>query len=432
MLEKIINEGLVRGYKTVEVFSEKNRTSIYEDFTNYRAEHHQKNNNAIVRAFRNTGEPVGFKISAPYPSFESFKDAFFNIYTIDSSDKSENSADLLPESVKNLKLKIYDSKISDLGEDFFKDLKEQAYETILKYPKLNLKKISFHKTEKKVYLFNSNGLRAKYKKTLFKFIINLNLNSKSIIVSDIRTLSSLLSPEKTILRGLRILNSITDKPAPLNKDCPFILTPQASITLLRTFNSYFKVHSSKFRIKNIRFPSVLNIVDNPFLDYEPGSVPFDDEGIQHDAKFIMIKGQVKDKISNIKDGLNHHKQSTGNGFRNNQFIFPQTTFTNLYIKPTTMPLKHLMGSSQKGIFITTLKQVYLKDQYYYFLAFGYSFFNGQLKEPVHFTLKTSLNSYLLSILKISRGLRFDFDLINIGSPYILSEGEYISSNYFKI
>jgi len=432
MLEKIIREGLTRGFQTVEVYSEKNRSSIYEDFTDYHAQHHQKNNHAVVRAFKDRGEPVGFKISDPFPSFESFQDAFFRVYTVDHpADREPNAAGLLPESVRNIKIRIHDPGYPRRGEEFFKDLRELAFETVLKYPRLNLNKISFKKTEKKIYLFNSRGLRAKYKKTLFHLTLNLNCRRKSISLAEVKTHCDLLSLEKMILRGHRLLTSLTDKPAPFSSHCNFIFTPHASITLLRTFSPWFKV-GTPHQIRNIPFPSTLSILDNPYLDHEPGSVPFDDEGIQHEAKFLIQKGRPANKIANLTDGLYRQIPSTGNGFRSNGLIFPQTTFTNLYINPTTLPLKHLLDSSHRGLFVTTLKPVYLRDGHYYFLAFGYVYHKGELKEPAHFTLKTSLNSYLLSILKISRGLTFRHEGFNVGSPYILSRGEFLSRNFFGV
>jgi predicted Zn-dependent protease len=429
MIEKIINEGLVRGFSTVEVFFEKDKTSIFENFFDYEAQHHKNNNNAIVRCFRRTGEPVGFQISDP--TFNSIKDAFFEIYTVDSDKLTKNSSQLLPGSVKKINLNIYDKDFNKIETQYFKDMTERCYEAVIKYPKLNIKKISFQKTEKKIYIFNSRGLRAKYKKTFYNLSLNLNRDNKSIKVSEFNTHNTNISPEKAMLRGQRILNSITDNSAPYSKNCFFILSPEASIHLLRTFQPYFQIHS-RHKIKNLKFPSILNITDNPFLDYEPGSVPFDDEGIQNEAKFLIEKGKIRERISSIRDGILNNHHSTGNGFRTSFSIFPQTSFTNLFINPTTLPLKHLMQTNKEGIFITLLKLVHIKNTFCYFLAFGYRFLEGELREPVHFTLKTSFNSYFLSILKISKGIRFNYELSNTGSPHILTEGKLLSTNYFKI
>ena len=183
---------------------------------------------------------------------------------------------------------------------------------------------------------------------------------------------------------------------------------------------------------SIHYPSILNVIDNPTLEGQVGSVPFDDEGVQSEEKYLLRKGSFTTVISDICTAFRHHTTSTGNGFRSERSLFPASGFSNLYIKPTVLPLRNLMSDAGQGVLVSLLKLKSVEKDGSLFSAYGYRFNGGDLQEPVHFYLKTSIRSYFLKILKVSKEIKFFYSSANIGSPYILLEARRKSDQLFEI
>jgi PmbA protein len=210
-----------------------------------------------------------------------------------------------------------------------------------------------------------------------------------------------------------------------------LLSPEASSTILREFSTYFKLNSEK-RLKNINFPQALSIIDNPLFDNQSNSVPFDDEGIQSSETFLIEKGFIRNRISNIQNSFENQSITTGNGFRSQKSIFPEIKFTNLYIKPSTFPFSKLLSDGEKGILISLVKLMQVKDDKYIFSAYGYEFVDGNINKPIHLFLKTTIETFFLSILKVSKEIRFFYNILNVGAPYLLIEPGTKVDNTFEL
>ncbi|HLP44929.1 MAG TPA: metallopeptidase TldD-related protein, partial [Candidatus Kapabacteria bacterium] len=180
------------------------------------------------------------------------------------------------------------------------------------------------------------------------------------------------------------------------------------------------------------FPSILNIIDDPLLDGKACSVPFDDEGTQTGEKYLVRKGTFHRFISDIQTAFKYGKRSSGNGFRNDRSLFPAVRFSNLYIKPTVLSLKNLMGDAGKGVLVSLLKLKSVDKEGYIFSAYGYKFTGSNLLEPVHFYFSTTFLNYFLHILKVSKEMKFFYSAYNVGSPYILLEAKQKSPDTLTI
>jgi predicted Zn-dependent protease len=234
-----------------------------------------------------------------------------------------------------------------------------------------------------------------------------------------------------VSRAFNLLNAVTDNTAVPGQNSFFVFAPEASAFILREFSRYLRIDGEKKKV-DFSFPTILNVVDDPLLDRQVDSVPFDDEGVQGGERFLIRKGKMIDTISNIRTAFENKSESSGNGFRNERSIFPGVRFSNLYIKPTILPLNNLMQDAHRGILVALLKLKRIEKEQYLFSAYGYRFENNELCEPVHFYFKTSFLSYFLNILKVSKELRFFHTAYNIGSPYLLAEASYKSDNIFEI
>jgi predicted Zn-dependent protease len=218
----------------------------------------------------------------------------------------------------------------------------------------------------------------------------------------------------------------------VNKKTSFLVfSPEASAFVLKEFSDYFKLDQQR-SAKKIHLSPILNIVDNPLMDDQTGSVPFDDEGIQSGEKYLIRKGIFSGHISDIRTAFHLKAVSSGNGFRCEKSIFPRVRFTNLCIKPSVLSLKKIMQDAGSGILVSLIKLKQTEKNYYIFSGYGFVFHNGEIYEPVHFYFKTSFISYFINIVKVSKELRFFYSNFNIGTPYILLETKWKLDNMFEI
>jgi predicted Zn-dependent protease len=218
-------------------------------------------------------------------------------------------------------------------------------------------------------------------------------------------------------RAYNLLNSLTDDQTVDEGISRLLLSPEAATLLLREFSDQFKL-SDRTRGSGIQFPAALNLVDDPGLDFQVGSVPFDDEGIGASETFLIRKGIRVDAVSDLRTGFVNGAPSTGNGFRG-ESAFPETGFSNLYIKPSVVPLKKVMDEAGRGILVSLVKPKQIERKKSLFSAYGYKFAGEELQDPVHFYFKTDMVSLFLAIQRVSREIKFFHSQFNVGSPYLL-------------
>jgi predicted Zn-dependent protease len=435
-LQHLLTEGTNTGFSTVEAFAEKTGKQEYECFPDEPPSLHSTQTQKVtVRAFRDTGDPVGFTLSKP--DLPEIKSAFLNIYGTHLPDQKENYRQKLPSTVKGISPAVFDESIDAVDIHAFNELIDRINEVTISPPfqGLKLKKIHLAKTLKKTYIANTNQLNAKYKKTNFNLVLSFILSINRIDISENRVFFQHLEPYKIISRGFNLLNSLTETTVSTDnrKNLYLILSPEASAFILKEFSHYFKIRADS-EMMNIHYPSILNIIDNPLIDGQAGSVPFDDEGVQMylGETYLIQKGVFSQVITDLSTAFQTNNPSTGNGFRNERSTFPSVQFSNLYIKPTVLPLKNLMTDAGEGVLVSLLKLKSIDKTGYHFSAYGYRFKGDDMLEPVHFYFRTTFRSYLLHILKISKEIKFFYSVFNIGSPYVLVEARNVNGIMFEI
>jgi PmbA protein len=431
-LQTVLDQGEKTGFSTVEAFAETIEKHEYECFPDEPPSLHAIDTQQVtVRAFWDSGNPVGFSLSKP--NFDSIKSAFSTIYTSSLPDEKENYGSLLPGEAKKSSVIIFDESINSVDVHTFNEFIDGINEIMISPPfqGLKIQKIHLAKTLKKIYIANTNNLNVKYRKTNFNMTLSFTLGPNRMDISENRIFFQQFEPYKIISRGYNLLNSLTQAGVSSGKHMALILSPEASAFILREFSHYFKISADK-EIMNIHYPSILNLVDNPAMDDQVGSVPFDDEGMQSGEKYLIQKGFFSSVISDIASAFQNNTRSTGSGFRKDRSMFPSVEFSNLYIKPTVLPLKNLMSDAGEGVLVSLLKLKAIDNNGYLFSAYGYRFRNDDLLEPVHFYFRTSFRSYFLKISKISKEIKFFYSSANIGSPYILLEARKQADNLFEI
>ena len=435
-LQDLLSDGKHAGFSSVEAFGEVTKKQEYRHFRGEPASLHSMDTHRVTaRAFWETGNPVGFSLSKP--DRDSVKSAFLKIYSSHLPDNKENYRHRLPASVHKVKLRIFDESVESVDIHTFKEFVDHIDEIMISsaFRELKLTKILLSKTLKKVYIANTNGLNAKYRKTNFNLALGFALVNNHMEVNENRVFFQQLEPFKIISRAFNLLRSLTEttfSPAK-NRNLYLILSPEASAFILKEFSDYFKIRADR-KMMEIQYPSILNIVDNPLMDGQAGSVPFDDEGgqVQPGEKYLIQKGIFSQVVLDIAAAFQNNTVSTGNGFRSERSLFPTVRFSNLYIKPTVLPLKNLMTDAGEGVLVSLLKLKSIDKKGYLFSAYGYRFKNDDMLEPVHFYFKTSFRSYFLKISKISKETKFFHSAFNIGSPYILVEARRQSRDEFEV
>ncbi|MCP4157351.1 MAG: hypothetical protein GY757_57100 [bacterium] len=430
-IERILAEGEKSGFSTVEVFGEKVVKEEYEclkgdgnDENDSVRFHSVSSHRVTARAFWDVGDPVGFCLSKP--GGKEITRAFSSIYSADMPAQKKNYAPLLPTAIDRVKVRIYDDSIDSIDARAFDELIAQIDEILISSPfkGLALSKIYLSKALKKNYIANSRGLDTKYIKSNFNLRLGFRMGGHQIEISENRVFFRQFGPFKLVSRAYNLLNSLTDSKIDTGQQNLFlILAPEAAAFILREFSEFFKISADNKKLRDIPYPSILNIVDDPLMDDKSGSVPFDDEGVQMGKKFLIKKGAFSGLISDTRSAFHRGVRSSGNGFRSEKSMFPAVRFSNLYIKPTVLSLKNLMDDAENGILVSLLKLKYVDREGYIFSAYGYRFSRDELLEPVHFYFRAGFISYFLNIRKISKEIKFFHSAFNTGAPYILVEAK---------
>ena len=429
MIDLILDEGKKSGFSTIEIFRKKVDKKEHEKFVDYSAAHSVSTDCTTVRAFWDFGDPVGFLLSSP--DIKSVKSAFYNLGSFHIQDKRKNYAHLLPDSVRKRKVNIYDETVDLEDNKRFEELVERLNEILVSFPGLTLKRIYLAQNIEKVYIANSLQLNAKYRKTDFRLLLKFVLRDNIIEINENSTCFSHFDPYRIVPRAFNLLNSLTDNQEIDKKTGFFVFSPEASAFMLTEFSEHFMLAPQR-SVKKIHLSPVLSIVDNPLLDNQVGSVPLDDEGVQVDETSVIDKGIFSGRISDIRTAFELKTISSGNGFRSERSIFPETRFTNLCIKPSVLSLRKILLDAGSGILVSLIKLKHTEKNRYIFSAYGFAFRDGEIKEPVHFYFCTTFSSYFVNIIKVSRELKFFYGNFNIGTPYLLLETRWNSEGMFEI
>lgn len=433
VLETILKTGREAGFSTVEAFAEKILRQECEGTEQPLSLHEVHGNRVRVRAFRDRGDPLGFSLSNPDSRL--VKRCFAELAHGSGLDGKKNFAQLLPKNVAKSKLDIYDQSIENWDNDQAGELRERIRESLVTFPGLKLKKFNFSRVLKKAYLANSRGFLAKYKKTHFQVSLTFLFKNHALELSESRIYCSDFDPQRLVARAGNLLGALSADQGAMDSGAEFvIMSPEASVQVLREFSRNLKLDHAAAAGRGIVASPRVSILDNPAMDGQSGSAPFDDEGLASAEKYLINKGVFVRYIADIRTSFAKGGNSTGNGFREESAIFPQVRFSNLYFKPSTISLAHMLRQAQKGIlvYLVKLKGYGRQPGEYVFSAYGYFFADEEISRPVHFYFLTSMRSYLLHINEISRELRFFHARVNIGSPYLLLQGRCDAGNKIVI
>ncbi|MCU0276747.1 MAG: metallopeptidase TldD-related protein [Acidobacteria bacterium] len=423
MLEAVLKAGHHAGFATVEAFAEKVQRRECDVSVPSLSFHDARSDRLRLRAFRDTGDPLGASLSAP--DLRQVRHCFAELASGAALDRKGNFAHELPKAVGKVKVNIYDAGIETWDEAQAADVRERIRESLLSFPGLKLRKCLFSRTLRKVYLANTRGFFAKYRKTLFQVQASFMLGECSLELNECRPHFRDLDPGRLALRGANLLGALAaGAESPAIQGEAIVMSPEASAQVLREFSPWLKRDHAVARGHTAAAAARVSILDSPLLDGEPGSAPFDDEGTAAAENYLVNKGVAVAAAADIRTAFAIGGTTTGNGFRDERGIFPQVQFSNLFIKPSNDPLVRLLQQARDGVLVSLVrpKETGGHAGERLFSAYGYAIVNNEVARPVHFHFATSMRSFMLHIQGVSRELRFFPGRANIGSPYLLLQG----------
>ncbi len=409
------------GFTTADTSVRKIRSAKFEKYFGNERETISGTTRLFGRIISDSGLYGSFSLSGSGQNLKKLKNSIIDVTRFNPiSGELSEIAESMPKKAKNIKLNIYDPGYENIDSGDFSEIEERVEENCLNFPGLKLGSARLIKNELKYYFANTKGMKEKFRRTGFKLELDFYLKGNQVSVSRTSTHFLKIDYSRLVQRAYNLLGSLDNPSEPDYYDSGLIFSPEASSTILRLFSLNFT--PGRIKKHRINFPRILNILDSKFIDFEPGSAPFDDEGVQASETFLIEKGVFGNPVTNIENSVDKKLLLTGNGFRKNDSEMIGTNFSNLFIKPTVIPVTKLFRGKGNKILVSLLKLKSREGRHYLFSGYGYIFRNGERGESVHFLISTTFKSFFLNIIKISKELRFFYFDFNIGSPYLLVDG----------
>ncbi len=98
-------------------------------------------------------------------------------------------------------------------------------------------------------------------------------------------------------------------------------------------------------------PDILNIVDDPTLDREAGSIVFDDEGTISKKNHLIKQGILTSRLHSRETAAKMNEQPTGNARAISYHFAPIVRMTNTYIESGDASFEDMLASIDKGLYV---------------------------------------------------------------------------------
>lgn len=211
-----------------------------------------------------------------------------------------------------------------------------------------------------------------------------------------------------------------------------IIFNEAMVSLLGAFIGIFSGDAAqkglsllKGKEGEIIASKILTIVDDPLLENGLASTPFDDEGVKTCKKDIILNGQLKTLLHNLKTANKAKIKTTGNGFKASYASPVGVSPTNFYIQKGEKSLDELMQQINEGLMITEFAGLHSGANYitgdFSLAAKGFFIKDGKKDFPVEqITASGNFFDLLKEIEEIGSDL--NFPMSSIGSPSVIVKG----------
>jgi len=210
---------------------------------------------------------------------------------------------------------------------------------------------------------SSEGGRASYRRTNFSISMDgmLVRDGGILYVGDIQSSCRVLSDHKSISGEIiRQLELARENAALRSGTFPVIFTPYGVAgallsPLISAFNGKTVLDGAsplKDKRGSYVFDNKFSLSDDPTIPYQPGSGPFDDEGVQTRRNTLVYRGKVVQFYYDLHTASLAGSSSTGNGIRNGGM--PSPAIHALVIEGGGTSLTDMIKDIKEGIVIEQL------------------------------------------------------------------------------
>jgi PmbA protein len=174
----------------------------------------------------------------------------------------------------------------------------------------------------------------------------------------------------------------------------------------------------------------VNLVDDGRLVGGLASAPFDGEGVSTSCTHLIAGGRLERVLYDSYTAKLDGAASTGNAQRGSYRSLPHPAPTNLYLAPTSTSVEELIGSVERGLYMTSTMNtggINPVNGDYSVGASGLWVEKGEIVKPVtEVTVAGNMLEMLASVEGVAQDLRFVPVAASVGAPTMVVEGMTIA------
>ena len=129
----------------------------------------------------------------------------------------------------------------------------------------------------------------------------------------------------------------------------------------------------------------ISVVDNGTIEFDRGSINFDDEGVEVQKTYIVKDGVLTSYLHDRISAKFYNVASTGNGRRESFRYIPIPRMRSTYMENGNCTEEDMIASVKNGIFVDTFTNGQVQigaGDFTFFVKTGYLIENGKLTQPI--------------------------------------------------
>jgi len=379
-----------------------------------------------------SGKKLGFSYTTELSDYAIDQAAEKAIENSRYSEEDENNS--LPHPAEQQKkLALSDKEIDDLtSKEKIKlalSIEKSAYSFDKRIKKTE--KSSFQTVNGRTIITNSNGTSTDFSENICGGGIEIISEENGLMengfhskhVRKLKDFNAELVGRTAAQRAVELLGAKPISPQKLD----LIMSPRVATQFLNAASSLFSsdfVQKGKSaladKLGKTVASSLITLIDDGTLPGGLATSPFDAEGTPTRETILINKGNLNTFLFNTYTANKGKANSTGNAARGGFAGIPVVGTTNLYIKPGDSSEDKLIGSIQKGFYLTRVMGMHTVNPIsaeFSVGAAGILIENGKKTTPVRgVTIAGNLIELLKSIIAVGNNLEFTG---STGSPSLL-------------
>jgi PmbA protein len=337
-----------------------------------------------------------------------------------------------PNPIIYPKVETYDNEVETITLEQMIELGEEMITTVKQHTSAIVCEAIVSKDIVSINIMNSNGNKADYKKSIFSLGIEGSLiqGTDMLFVAENQSSCRPLIDSKNITDNvIKQLDWARNHSVASSKYMPVIFTSTGVASalvnpLITAFNGKMVLEGASpigDSLNEPVFDSKLNLYDDATIDYQPSSLPFDDEGVVSRRTPLIEAGVPVNFLYDLQTAALADKLSTGNGKRLSGRL-PTPSPNAFIIQPGDVSFRNMIADIKDGLVIEYLMGAgqgnILGGDFSGNVLLGYKVENGKIVGRVKDTM-VSGNVYkiLNNIIAIGNDSRWVGSFLNSPSIY---------------